>query len=389
MIWIHIALLGVAGFAAATERRSVQEGEVQPGAARTDAYFPVLQGKRVAVLTNHTGMVGNEHLIDMLVRSGFHVTAIFSPEHGFRGNAGAGEHVADSVDAATGIPVFSLYGNSLSVRHTRLFDVAVVDLQDVGLRFYTYYITMMRMMETCALHRKTVIVLDRPNPNGHYVDGPILDMKHRSGVGAAPIPIVHGMTIGELAEMCNGEGWLAGGVRCELLVARCNNYTHHTAYRLPVAPSPNLPNMKAVYLYPSLCLFEGTVISLGRGTDFPFQVYGHPDMKDGTFSFTPHSVPAAKNPPHCDKLCRGMDLRHIPDEEIYTQGICLDYVIHAYRSLNIGEAFFTPFFEKLTGVDYIRRMICEGKTSAEIKAVWKDDVERFETQRKPYLLYDE
>ncbi len=370
----------------------VQAQNVQVGAEAMSEYFPLLKGKRVAVLSNHTGMVGKEHLVDLLKRKKFNVTVIFSPEHGFRGNADAGEHVKSSVDEKTGIPIRSLYdGDSQKPgkESLDLFDVLVFDIQDVGLRFYTYYITMVRLMDVCAENNKEMIVLDRPNPNGHYVDGPILDMKYKSGVGWLPIPVVHGMTLGELALMTNGEKWLPEGHVCNLTVIKCKNYTHQTLYQLPVAPSPNLPNMKAVYLYPSVCLFEGTPVSLGRGTEFPFQVYGHPNMLGYTFSFTPRSIPGAKNPPLLNKLCYGVDLRNIPDEEIFKKGFDLSYLIDVYTNLNIGTQLFTPFFEKLVGVDYIRRMIGEGKSAAEIKERWKGDVEKFKEQRRPYLLYPE
>ena len=365
---------------------------VKVGAACTDDYYPLLEGKRVAVMSNNTGMVGNEHLVDMLKRDGINLVAIFSPEHGFRGTADAGESVNNSVDEKTGTPILSLYDGRTgrpSVANMRLFDVMIIDIQDVGLRFYTYYIAMFNLMDACAEHGKKMIVLDRPNPNGHFVDGPILDMRYRSGVGRLPIPVVHGMTLGELARMINGERWLPQERVCNLSVVKCLNYTRQTMYQLPIAPSPNLPNMKSVYLYPSICLFEGTVMSLGRGTDFPFQVYGHPDIRGKTFSFTPRSVPGARNPPLLNRLCYGVDLRNIPDEDIWKNGFDLSYIIEAYNNMNIGARFFTSFFENLVGVDYVRRMIIEGKSAAEIKLMWKDDVEKFKSQRQQYLLYDE
>ncbi|MDR3094589.1 MAG: DUF1343 domain-containing protein [Bacteroidales bacterium] len=362
---------------------------IQVGAENKGEYFPLIKGKRVAVMSNHTGMVGDEHLVDMLRREGFHLTAIFSPEHGFRGDAEAGEHISDSVDKKTGIAVYSLYGSKNAKPDKQkmlLFDVLIVDIQDVGLRFYTYYITMMQLMDACAEHHKPMILLDRPNPNG-YVDGPLLDMKHKSGVGWLPIPVVHGMTLGELALMINGEKWLPEGRVCALTVVKCQNYTRSSLYRLPVPPSPNLPNMKSIYLYPSICLFEGTQVSLGRGTPFPFQVYGHPAMRDCTFSFTPQSLPAATNPPLLGKLCHGVDLRSLSDKEIINNGFDLSCIIDAYQRMN-GKPFFTSFFEKLVGVDYVRTMIVEGKTAEEIKTVWQSDVEKFKEQRRPYLLYE-
>lgn len=368
------------------------EVDVKVGAEITDTYFPLLEGKRVAVMTNQTGMAGEEHLVDMLVRQQFNIVGIFSPEHGFRGTADAGEHVASSIDEKTGIPIWSLYGSGSgkpSPDKMEQFDLLLFDLQDVGLRFYTYYASMARLMDACAEHGKKMIVLDRPNPNGFYVDGPILDMQYKSGVGWLPIPVVHGMTLGELALMINGEKWLPKGRICDITVVPCENYTHQTLYELPIAPSPNLPNIHSIYLYPSTCLFEGTVMSLGRGTSFPFEVYGHPQYKGSAFSFTPRSMPGAKNPPLLNKECHGIDLREVPDELIRQNKFDLSYVIDAYNNLDIGEKFFTSFFEKLVGVDYIRKDIIAGKTAEEIRKKWTLDVEAFKQQRKPYLLYEE
>ncbi|MCL1934191.1 MAG: DUF1343 domain-containing protein [Candidatus Azobacteroides sp.] len=369
-----------------------QATSVVVGAEQTEAYFPLLKGKRIALFSNHTGMMKDKHLLDVLAENRFNVVAVFSPEHGFRGDAGAGDHVANSIDSKTGVPVLSLYdGNAGKPSNESMekFDLLIVDIQDVGLRFYTYYITMVKLMDTCAEHHKKVILLDRPNPNGHYVDGPILDMKYKSGVGGLPIPVVHGMTLGELAGMVNGEKWLSSGLACDLTVIKCLNYTHQTMYRLPIPPSPNLPNMLSIYLYPSLCYFEATPVSLGRGTDWPFQVYGHPNMKGYRFTFTPRSVPAAINPPQKDKLCYGVNLSNLSEEEVWKKGIDLSYLIDAYQNLNMGDHFFRPFFENLIGVDYVRKMIKQGKSADEIKAMWQDDVVKFKQQRKPYLLYEE
>lgn len=380
--------------AACTFARSepVNEPTLRVAAEVTESYLPLLDGKRVAVMSNQTGMVGGEHLVDLLVRHRVNVVGIFSPEHGFRGTADAGEHVSSSIDEKTGIPIWSLYGSGggkPSPDQMKRFDVLLFDLQDVGLRFYTYYASMARLMDACAEHGKKMVVLDRPNPNGFYVDGPILDMKHKSGVGWLPIPVVHGMTLGELALMINGEKWLPQGRACDVTVIPCENYTRQTRYELPIAPSPNLPNIHSIYLYPSTCLFEGTVMSLGRGTSFPFEVYGHPQYKGSDFSFTPQSVPGAKNPPLLGKKCYGVDLRDVPDELIWENGFDLSYVIDAYHNLDIGQKFFTPFFEKLVGVDYIRKDIVAGKSADEIKAKWANDVEKFKQQREPYLLYQE
>lgn len=366
--------------------------QIRVGAEMTDEYIPLLKGKKVALLSNHTGIVGNEHTLDVMLKKGVNVTTIFSPEHGFRGKADAGEHVSSGVDSKTGIPIASLYdGKTRSPKKSVMdnIDIIVVDIQDVGLRFYTYYCTMVDLMNAAAKFGKSFMVLDRPNPNGMYVDGPILDMKYESGVGRLPIPVVHGLTMGEIAVMTNGEGWLKGGKKVPLTVIKCRNYTHQSRYELPIAPSPNLPNMKSIYLYPSTCYFEATPVSLGRGTDKPFQIYGHPNMKGYSFSFTPRSVDGAKNPPQLNRLCYGVDLTNLSNEEIIAKGINLEYVIDAYNNLNMDDYFFRSFFEKLIGDGNIRKMIKAGKSADEIKATWADDVEKFKKQRKPYLLYAE
>lgn len=398
-----VSLLAVFLFAYSNgaARSSESAGSVRVGMTDTAAYFPELRGKRVAVLANHTAVApmpgvavprdsaGRVHLVDLLHGCGFDVTGIFSPEHGFRGTADAGEEVLGSVDAATGIPIRSLYDGRTkrpSGEAMASFDVLLIDMQDVGLRFYTYYITMLRMMDACADAGRGVIVLDRPNPNGHYVDGPILDRKYLSGVGALPIPVVHGLTMGEIARMAVGEGWAKP---CALQVVPCRDYTHSTPYVLPVPPSPNLPTQRAVYLYPSLCLFEGTVVSLGRGTDKPFEVYGHPAMTGYDFTFTPRPTAGAKHPPLEGQCCRGVDLSGMPLDVAHDAGLTLEYVIEAYRNLGLGEEFFTPMFEKLIGVEYVRRMILGGCTAEEIGARWQPDVERFRRQRRRYLLYAE
>lgn len=391
------------------------------GMTDTAAYFPLLRGRRVAVLANHTsvarlselgdaavgcgqsgaaaagdspmlpaGAVGEEnggiHLVDLLHGRGFDVRAIFSPEHGFRGQADAGAHVASSVDAKTGIPIRSLYDGRTkrpSDATMRSFDVLVVDLQDVGLRFYTYYITMLRLMEACADYGIPVVVLDRPNPNGRHIDGPLLDMKYRSGVGALPIPVLHGLTMGEIARMAVGEGWTPP---CRLEVVPCRRYTHATPYRLPVAPSPNLRTQRAVYLYASLCLFEGTVVSLGRGTECPFECYGHPDL-GGDFTFTPRPTAGAAEPPLEGQLCRGRDLRPMAETEAAAVGFSLGWLLEAYRGVGLGERFFTPMFEKLVGVGYVREMILAGASEEEIRARWQADLVRYRALRARYLLY--
>lgn len=371
---------------------------ILPGATYINSYLPLLKGKKVCILSNQTGIIKpGVHVLDTLLSLGVNVTCIMSPEHGFRGDADAGEHVSSSKDPKTGIPIKSLYeGNSKKPAKEVMdsFDVLVFDLQDVGVRFYTYYITMANMMAACAEDNKEFIVLDRPNPVGFYTDGPILDMKYKSGVGGLPIPIVYGMTMGELAQMINGENWLkyssaaADGKKVKLTVIKNRNYEHSMLYRLPVKPSPNLPDMHAIYLYPSVCYFEATPVSLGRGTDKAFEMYGHPNMLGYKFSFIPRSIPGAKTPPQLNKVCHGVDLRTTPSiDEINTKGIDLSYIIDAYKNLNLDDHFFSPFFELEIGQSYVRKMIKEGKSADEIKAMWKDDVEKFKKQRAPYMLY--
>lgn len=380
----------------AAERTLDPTTGVMTGAQQPDKYVDLLRGKRIALFSNQTGIVGYDrgkpvHTLDLMLHCGLRVVTIFSPEHGFRGTADAGEHVSSGVDEPTGIPIASLYDGKRSgpaAETMALFDVLVVDIQDVGLRYYTYYVTMITLMEACAREGKDVVILDRPNPNGMTVDGPVLDMRLRSGVGRLPIPTVYGMTMGELALMANGEGWLKDGVKvANLTVVPCKGYTHATRYRLPVAPSPNLPNMRSIYLYPSLCYFEGTDVSLGRGTDLPFQVYGHPDMQGYAYSFTPRSVAGAKNPPQLDRLCHGEDLSHISDDEAIAMGVNLEYVINAYRNLGTGKAFFKRFFDLLMGDSNVKWQIMAGMSAEEIKATWADDLNAFKERRAPYLLY--
>ena len=370
--------------------------EIVVGAERLPEYLPLLRDSRVALLSNHTGLVngGKEHTLDMLLRNGVNVTAIFSPEHGFRGDADAGSHVKNSVDAKTGIPIASLYNgkdSSPSPETMDSFDVILCDLQDVGVRYYTYYVTMMKLMDAAARSGKRFIVLDRPNPVAMMVDGPVLDMSLKSGVGALPVPVAHGMTLGELALMINGECWLPSAKKVDLTVIPCADYTRSTRYRLPVNPSPNLKSMKAIYLYPSTCYFEGTVMSLGRGTEMPFEIYGHPSMKNAPFSFTPRSMPGAKNPPLNGRLCHGKDLRGLDDDSIIARGVDLSYVIDAYRSMPpaLQPKFFTSFFNLLIGDRRVAPMIREGKSAAEIRTLWQDDIKAFRARREPYLLYPE
>lgn len=452
------------------------EKAVVLGDEREDIYLPIMKGRRVAVFSNHSGIVGDRsegllypagrigdfvsgsivpavaggsnsvsssaaagsssvaggsnfsveesslleasllapfgtpapdadsviygpHILDLLLSRGVNVTAIFSPEHGFRGDADAGQSVSSSVDAATGVPILSLYskGDHIpSAEDMSKFDLLVVDIQDVGLRYYTYYITMHHLMEACAIYGKTMLILDRPNPNGFYVDGPVLDLRFKSGIGWLPIPTVHGMTLGELALLIQGEGWLdCQGKSLDLQVVPCLNYRHSTLYRLLRAPSPNLKDMKSIYLYSSTCCFEGTVFTAGRGTDWPFTIYGCPDASPDpswpVFRFTPRSMPGALKPRYQGQECLGRNLRDLPLEEILRQGIDLRFVEDAFRSVGSSPDFFQPnnAFEKRVGVDWIARMLLDGFSSADIEARWQPDIEAFKALRRPYLLYPE
>lgn len=364
--------------------------QIKCGAERYEQYLPLLEGKKVAILANHTSLIDiNTHVVDFMHEKGVNIEYILAPEHGFRGNADAGQSVNNSVDKKTGIKIFSLYGSTKkpSAEVMNNIDVLIFDLQDVGVRFFTYISSMHYLMEAAAEYGKKFIVFDRPNPNGYYIDGPTLEMKNSSFVGIYPIPVVHGMTLGELAKMAIGEGWLKSSKPLDLTVIECENYTRDMLYELPIKPSPNLPNMRSVYLYPSTCYFEATNVSLGRGTDYPFQIYGSPSMKGYDYSFTPRSVEGATNPPQKDKLCHGVSLVNLPQEEILAKGISLEYIIDAYNNLKIGSKFFNSFFEKLIGVDYVRAMIISGASADEIKAMWKQSNEDFRKQRSEYLIY--
>jgi uncharacterized protein YbbC (DUF1343 family) len=348
--------------------------------------LPKLQDKRVAFLVNHTAVIGRTHLVDSLQKRGVDIKKILSPEHGFRGNADAGETITDGVDTKTGLPVISLYGSNNKPTAEQLsdFDIIIFDIQDVGVRFFTYISSLHYLMEACAEQNKKLIVLDRPNPNGSYVDGPVLDPALKSFVGMHPIPIVHGLTVGELAQMINGEGWLDGKRKCELEIIKLKNYTHQTPYTLPIKPSPNLPNQQSVLLYPSTCLFEGTVLSVGRGTQHPFEWIGHPDLKDQPFQFTPISIEGmAKKPPHENSVCFGVDL----SKEKTGREISLKYFIQLYKRFPDKEKFFIPYFDKLAGTKLLKEQIKKGMTEKQIKATWKKDLDTYKTMRRKYLIY--
>ncbi len=363
-----------------------EDKKLMLGAERTSAYISGLEDKKVGLLINHTSIIGETHLVDYLLQKNISIKKIFAPEHGFRGKADAGEKIEDNVDAKTGIQVASLYGENKKPTADMLkgLDVVIFDIQDVGTRFYTYISSMHYMMEACAENHVKMIVFDRPNPNGHYIDGPVLNPEFKSFVGMHPIPVVHGLTVGELAQMINGEGWLEGGMKCDLEVVTMENYKHTDTYSLPVKPSPNLPNDKAINLYPSLCFFEGTKMSIGRGTQFPFQVIGYPDEKYGTFSFTPESIVGmAKYPKYEGKKCYGVDLRNSKSLD----RLDLSYIIDHYKLWKKEESFFTNYFNTLAGTDQLKKQIESGMSEKEIRASWQDDLEKYNLLRNKYLLY--
>ena len=364
---------------------------VIPGAECIKEYLPLLQGKRVGLVINQTSRVGNQLLADTLLRRGVRLTRIFVPEHGFRGHADAGAHIGNSRDSATGLPLISLYGNNKKPKPAQLEDVDVLlyDLQDVGVRFYTYISTLQYVMEACAENGKRLIVLDRPNPNGHYIDGPLLDTALRSFVGMQPIPIVYGMTPGEYANMLVGETWIKGAKKLRMDVIRCKNWDHETRYVLPVPPSPNLRRMEAIALYPSLCLFEGTVISVGRGTDKPFEQWGHPSL-EGKMpdSFRPASTVGATKPPYEGQTCFGhaATSKHVAEAG---RALQIGYLLEMYHAYPEKDQFFNSFFEKLAGTATLRRQITGGMSATDIKASWAQDLRAFQLIRKKYLLYQD
>jgi len=361
--------------------------QIKTGAEQIDKYISLLKCKKIGVVANQTSVIGKTHLIDSLISLGIEITKIYSPEHGFRGNADAGEAVGSNIDKKTGISVLSLYGDHKKPQKSDLdgVDLIVFDIQDVGVRFYTYISTMHYVMEACAENNIPIIILDRPNPNGFYVDGPVLNTKFKSFVGMHAVPLVHGMTIGEYAQMIDGERWLNNKIKCNLKIITCENYTHQLKYNLPVNPSPNLATMNAIYLYPSLGLFEGTAISVARGTYFPFEAIGHPDFTGLSFSFTPKSIEGkSKNPPYLNKACFGYDLRS-DSIVIFT----LKWVIDCYHQFPNKEKYFNLFFSKLIGNDQIALQIKKGMTEDQIRKTWEKDLKIFKNIRKKYLLYND
>lgn len=363
------------------------------GIEKYDVYLPLLKGQSVAVVANQTSVIGSEHLVDFLLRKDVNLKKVFAPEHGFRGQASAGEKVKDGKDQKTGLPIISLYGKSKKPSAEMLsgIEVVIFDIQDVGTRFYTYISTMSLVMEACAENDVKMVVLDRPNPNGHYVDGPVLEQGFESFVGMHPVPVVHGMTIGEYAKMVNGEGWLKDAVKCDLAVISMDGYNHRMGFSMPIAPSPNLPNDEAIRLYPSLCFFEGTTMSVGRGTDKPFQQIGAPYLKDNFgYSFTPKPNAGAKNPKYNGEPCYGVDLTSFANGFLTQYNkIYLFWLIEAYKIAPDKDAFFNAFFKKLAGTDKLQKQIEEGMTEADIRASWQNDLLAFKQVRRKYLLYED
>jgi uncharacterized protein YbbC (DUF1343 family) len=372
--------------------KTKRERNIITGANQTEKYVPQLLKKRVALLVNQTGEINGVQLVDTLKKRGVDIKVIFGPEHGFRGDADAGEKIGNYIDSKTNIPVVSLYGSkeAPSLQDLKNIDVLVFDIQDVGVRFYTYSITLFKVMQACADAKIPILILDRPNPNANLIDGPIMETAFKSGVGANPIPIAHGLTMGEFALMVNGQKWLKNGIQCKLKIIKNEYYNHWKSYTLPVKPSPNLPNKLSIYLYPSLCLFEGTAISLGRGTLFPFQVIGHPLLKPiYNFSFTPKSIAGmSKKPPLEDQECFGIDFRKLDEEKIRTRKqIDLALLIKIYQQYPDKENFFNPFFNKLAGNGLLIQQIKSGKTEKQIRDSWEPALKAYKIMRKKYLLY--
>lgn len=384
-----VRLILVVGFLGATlSGCSGDTKDIRVGAERASEYLPLLSDKRVALVVNQTSRVGEQHLVDYLLEQDVEVTKVLAPEHGFRGDAGAGETINDALDPLTGLPILSIYGKTKKPSAEMLADVDTIifDIQDVGARFYTYISTMHYVMEAAAEQGITMLVLDRPNPNGAYVDGPVLDLAYQSFVGMHEIPLLHGMTVGELAQMIKGEGWINAADDLDLTVIPVADYQRTQPYALPVAPSPNLPNAQAIQLYPSLCLFEATAVSIGRGTEFPFQVMGHDEVHLGEFKFSPRSMPnSAPSPKLEGQTVYGKDLR---ESELH--GLDLGLFIAAYQKFDAaGVTFFTApdFMDKLSGTDTLRKAIIAGQSEAEIRASWQADLANFKQRRQPYLLY--
>lgn len=384
----------LAGFSCTAQDQSRKSfSSLNIGANQTESYLPWLQDKNVGIVGNQTSVIFKSeseyiHLVDSLLKRNITVKNVFAPEHGFRGTADAGEIIKDDVDAKTGIPVISLYGDQKkpAPEHLKAIDIMVFDIQDVGARFYTYISTLHYIMEACAEQNITLVILDRPNPNGHYIDGPVLEDEFKSFVGMHPVPVVHGLTIAEYAQMINGEKWLKNGIQCDLNIVEMKNYSPSQNYELPIKPSPNLPNAKAINLYPSLCFFEGTNVNAGRGTSNQFQIFGSPFLETSVFEYeyTPQSMNGAKYPKHENKLCYGMNL----ENQNTLDYLNLDWLLQAYHHTQDQSAFFNDFFNKLAGNSSLREQIQKGKTAQEIRESWQVDLEAYRVKIQPYLLYE-
>ena len=385
---LMMAVIGCRTQAQNTTVKLVNKDQYVCGALDTPNYFRLLTGHHVGVVANQTSLIGETHLVDSLVTAGINVKKIFTPEHGFRGGADAGAKVNNNRDEKTGIDIVSLYGKTKKPTPEMLRDIDVMlfDLQDVGVRFYTYISTMTYVMEACAENDIPVIVLDRPNPNGFYIDGPVLKAENKSFVGMHPVPVVYGMTIGEYAQMVNGEGWMDNGVQCELTVVSIPGYDRNAIYELPVKPSPNLPNWESIYLYPTLCFFEGSIVSVGRGTENPFQIFGHPDLR-GEYTFTPESKNGASKPLLEGQRCRGTNLiTFAHDYADNVPQLHLEWLIEAYQQLK-DKSFFNNYFRLLSGDKQLQKDIENGKSQEEIRASWQDDLKSFKAIREKYLIY--
>ena len=359
--------------------------KIKVGAQQTELYLSLLKGKNIAIVANQTSVINNTHIVDSLLSLNIPVKKVFSPEHGFRGKADAGAHVDDGIDSKTGLPILSLHGKSKKPSSEQLkgIDVIIFDIQDVGVRFYTYISTLHYVMEAAAENKIPVIVFDRPNPNGHYIDGPVLEMEHSSFVGKHPVPVVYGMTIGEYGQMINGEKWLKNGVQCDLTVIPLKNYNHNSTYSLPIRPSPNLPNDKSINLYPSLGFFEGTTINAGRGTNTQFQMYGAPFFKGTAFNYTPKANEGAKYPKHKNKLCYGTDLRQYK----HLNRLDLSFLIDAYKRTPKSEQFFGKTFTIHAGTKKLQQQLENGISEEKIRQSWQNDLEKFKKTRTNYLIY--